>query len=38
MPQNRSTVRNKKNEGLRSRENKREMAQEEDALTIATLT
>ena len=32
----RSTERNKKNEGQHSGENKRKMAQEEDAWTIAT--
>jgi hypothetical protein len=36
MPQERSTVRNKKNEGQHSRENNRKMGREEDAWTIAT--
>ena len=36
MPENRSIERNKKNEGQHSGENKRKMAREEDAWTIAT--
>jgi hypothetical protein len=36
MPQDRSTERNKKNEGQHSGENKRKMAREEDAWTMAT--
>ena len=36
MPQDRSTERNKKYEGQHSGENKRKMAGEEDAWTIAT--
>ena len=36
MPQDRSTERNKKNEGHHSGGNKSKMAQEEDAWTIAT--
>ena len=36
MPQDRSTERNKKNGGQHSEENKRKMAREEDAWTIAT--
>jgi hypothetical protein len=36
MPQDRSTERNKKNEEEYSGENKRKMAREEDAWTIAT--
>jgi len=35
MPQDRSTGRNKKNRGPHSGENKRKMAMEEDAWTIA---
>jgi len=35
MPEDRSTERNKKNEGQHSGENKRKMAREEDAWTIA---
>ena len=35
-PEDRSTERNKKNEGQHSGENKRKMAREEDAWTIAT--
>jgi len=36
MPQDRSAERNKKNEGQHSVGNKRKMAWEDDALTIAT--
>jgi len=36
MPEDRSTERNKKNEGEHSGENKIKMAREEDAWTIAT--
>ena len=36
MPEDRSTERKKKNEGQHSGENKRKMAREEDAWTIAT--
>jgi len=36
MPEDRSTERNKKNEGQRNGENKRKMAREEDAWTIVT--
>jgi hypothetical protein len=36
MPQDRSTERNEKNEGQYSGENKKKIAQEEDARTIAT--
>ena len=36
MPQDRSTERNKKSEGHHGGENKRKMAREEDAWTIAT--
>ena len=36
MPDDRSRERNKKNEGQHSGENKRKMAREEDAWTIAT--
>jgi hypothetical protein len=35
MPKDRSTVRNEKNEGQHSGENKRKMAREEDAWAIA---
>jgi len=36
MPEDRSTDRNKKNKGHHGGENKRKMAREEDAWTIAT--
>jgi hypothetical protein len=36
MPQDRSTERNKKNEGQHNGENKRKMAREEDAWAVAT--
>ena len=35
MPEDRSTERNEKNEGKLSRENKRQIARQEDAWTIA---